>query len=165
MSEDWALFSAWAGIFLRETLVLTKYECAFFPSNVYPGPWMLRAILTVFVLVITQVFPPVLVCSTLRTLLFTSRWCYDATLQGTAAPPQYSINTVNCCKFIIMVWLLWSWGGEDADDWCYNCLFSHQQQQLTTALRHRYWGTTHCLAGGHEVVIVLHYLDKYFIVN
>ena len=40
-----------------------------------PGPGMLRAILTVFVLVITRVFPPVLVCcSTLRTLLFTVRW-------------------------------------------------------------------------------------------
>ena len=116
---------------------------------------MLRATLTVFVLVITRVFPPVLVCcSTLRTReRYSSPSSDDATLQHTAPP-----HTVNCCRFIIMVWLLWGLGGEDANDWCNNSLFSQHPDTGTDLYR----GTTHCLAGGQEVIIVLHYLDKYF---
>ena len=49
-------------------------------------------------------------------------------------------------------------GGEDANDWCNNSLFSQQPDTGTDLYR----GAAHCLAGGQEVVIVLHYLDKYF---
>ena len=148
---------AWAGqewIFLHTNPFLTKYEDSFI-YNDYPGPGMLRAMLTVFVLVITRVFPPVLVCcSTLRTLLFTVRWrvmqhCSSA---HTSHRKLLQIHH-NGVTFV-------GAGGR-------GCEWLMQQQFIFSPPRHTGTElcTTHRLAWGQEVVIVLHYLDKYFIVN
>ena len=160
MSEDWALFSTWAGqewIFLHKNPFLTKYEDSFI-YNDHPGPGMLRAILTVFVLVITRVFPPVLVCcSTLRTLLFTVRWRVMQHCSPAHTPHRKLLQIHhNGVTFV-------GAGGRGCE-WLMQQQFIFSPPRLLdtrTELR-----TTHRLAWGHEVVIiVLHYLDKYFVVN